>query len=97
MIYTMNVDGSNVTLISPTLGRTTCSFVLNDGRIIYSSTMSGCVCRCDALRPLVVTCACHCRQATCPPTPDASAGYLWPIYKHMQIYIGTAGEEELRR
>ena len=40
-IYTMNPDGTNVTLISPVLGRTTCSFVLDDGRIVYSATLAG--------------------------------------------------------
>jgi hypothetical protein len=27
----------------------------------------------------------------CPPTPDMTAGYLWPIYRDMQIYFGLAG------
>jgi TolB protein len=75
-IFEMNPDGSNVTAISPLNGRTTCSYVLNDGRILYSSTM--------------VTgrsTASH----RCPPTPDPSAGYLWPIYRDMQIYIGRKG------
>lgn len=64
------IDGSNITRISPLNGRTTCSFVLNDGNILYSSTMGG---------------------NWCPPEPDATAGYLWPIYSDMQIYIGQAG------
>ncbi|MHB0970682.1 MAG: TolB family protein [Thermoanaerobaculia bacterium] len=38
-IYTMNVDGSDVTLVSTGKGRTTCAyFVPNSDRIIYSST-----------------------------------------------------------
>ncbi len=71
----MNADGSNATAISPKNGRTTCSYVLNDGRIIYSSTM---------------TTGSSTASHRCPPTPDPTAGYLWPIYRDMQIYIGGA-------
>ena len=35
-------------------------------------------------------------QQTCPPTPDFTAGYLWPIYKDMDIYVGEAGGKVLR-
>lgn len=73
-IFTMNPDGSNVTAISPLDGRTTCSFVLDNGSIIYSSTMT----RSKAL------------SHACPAAPDMTAGYLWPIYQDMQIYIGGA-------
>ncbi|MGH9930983.1 MAG: TolB family protein, partial [Pyrinomonadaceae bacterium] len=41
-IYTMNVDGSNVRLISTGDGRTTCSYFFPDGRrVLYSSTHLG--------------------------------------------------------
>lgn len=41
-IFTMNVDGSNVKMISNGEGRTTCSYFLpNNKRIIYSSTHLG--------------------------------------------------------
>ncbi len=41
-IYTMNVDGSNVKMISTGTGRTTCSYFFpNLGRILYSSTHLG--------------------------------------------------------
>jgi TolB protein len=41
-IYTMNVDGSNVRLISTGQGRTTCSYFFPKGkRILYSSTHLG--------------------------------------------------------
>src|ERR1700704_1519749 len=41
-IYTMNVDGSNVKLISTGDGRTTCSYFFPNGkRILYSSTHLG--------------------------------------------------------
>ena len=41
-IYTMNVDGSNVKLISTGQGRTTCSYFFPNGkRILYSSTHLG--------------------------------------------------------
>src|SRR5678815_477047 len=41
-IYTMNVDGSGVRMISTGAGRTTCSYFFpNLGRILYSSTHLG--------------------------------------------------------
>ena len=41
-IYTMNIDGSNVRLISTGEGRTTCSYFFPNGRrILYSSTHLG--------------------------------------------------------
>ena len=50
--------------------------MLNDGRVVYSSTLIP-----DNSLD----------SHACPPIPDATAGYLWPIYKNMQIYIGRAG------
>lgn len=41
-IYTMNVDGSNVKMVSTGTGRTTCAYFFpNLGRILYSSTHLG--------------------------------------------------------
>ena len=41
-IYTMNVDGSDVQMISTGTGRTTCSYFFpNLGRVLYSSTHLG--------------------------------------------------------
>jgi Tol biopolymer transport system component len=41
-IYTMNIDGSNVKMISNGEGRTTCSYFLPDSRrVLYSSTYLG--------------------------------------------------------
>ncbi|HEX2271583.1 MAG TPA: hypothetical protein VHH35_18705, partial [Pyrinomonadaceae bacterium] len=41
-IFTMNVDGSNVKMISNGEGRTTCSYFLPDSkRVVYSSTHLG--------------------------------------------------------
>src|SRR5881227_706131 len=41
-IYTMNIDGSNVKLVSTGDGRTTCSYFFpRDKRILYSSTHLG--------------------------------------------------------
>ncbi len=37
-IYTMNLDGSNKKLVSTGKGRTTCSYFLPNGEIIYAST-----------------------------------------------------------
>ena len=40
-IYTMNIDGSNVRMVSTGQGRTTCSYYLHNDRILYSSTHLG--------------------------------------------------------
>src|SRR5215475_2994827 len=41
-IYSMNIDGSNVKLLSTGEGRTTCSYFFPNGnRILYSSTHLG--------------------------------------------------------
>ncbi len=41
-IYTMNIDGSNVRMISNGEGRTTCSYFLKGGKkVIYASTFKG--------------------------------------------------------
>ena len=41
-IYTMNIDGSDVTMISDGTGRTTCAYFLSNGkRVLYSSTHLG--------------------------------------------------------
>ena len=37
-IFTMNIDGSNNTLVSTGNGRTTCGYFFPDGKIIYAST-----------------------------------------------------------
>ena len=60
-IFTIGVDGSDRTLVSTGLGRTTCSFFFpNQDRILYSST--------------------HLKGEECPPPPDMSRGYVWPLY-----------------
>ena len=40
-IFTMNVDGSSVKMVSTGLGRTTCGYFTPDGRIVYASTHLG--------------------------------------------------------
>jgi len=65
-IFTMNVDGSDVRLVSTGKGRTTCAYFFPDGkRLIYAST--------------------HFGGEACPPAPDRSSGYVWPIYPSYEI------------
>lgn len=72
-IYTMNIDGSNVKMVSNGKGRTTCSYFYPDGKhILYSSTFLG--------------------GDDCPPQPDFSQGYVWPLYDTYDIfYADTSG------
>lgn len=66
-IYTMNIDGSELKLLSSGAGRTTCSFFFPDQkRFIYAST--------------------HLGGKACPPAPDRSKGYVWPIYPTYDIF-----------
>jgi Tol biopolymer transport system component len=77
-IFTMNVDGSDVRLVSTGEGRTTCSFLSPDGRtMIYSST--------------------HLGGESCPPRPDRSRGYVWPIYPSYDIFSAAADGSDLKR
>ena len=77
-IYTMNVDGSNVHMVSTGDGRTTCSYFFpNKQRILYSST--------------------HGASRECPPRPDYSHGYVWPIYASYDIYTARPDGSDLKQ
>lgn len=76
-IFTMDLDGSNVEMVSTGEGRTTCGyFYPTGGKILYSST--------------------HEVDAACPPRPDRSQGYVWPLYDY-SIYIADEDGGNLRR
>ncbi len=77
-IYTMNIDGSNVKMVSTGKGRTTCSYFHRGGKkIVYSST--------------------HEASDDCPPVPDRSQGYVWPVYPTFDIYTANADGTKLKR
>jgi TolB protein len=77
-IFTMNIDGSNVKLLSTGKGRTTCGFFFPDGkRFIYAST--------------------HLAGNACPPAPDRSQGYVWPIYPTYEIFSAGRDGSKLAR
>lgn len=68
-IFTMNLSGGEVRLLSTGIGRTTCAFFLpDDRRFLYSST--------------------HEHSPECPPRPDSSEGYVWPLYPY-DIYVAS--------
>ena len=77
-IFTMNIDGSDVKMVSTGKGRTTCGYFLfsDDNAIIFSST--------------------HAAADECPPVPDRSMGYVWPIYSTYDIYRADADGSNLR-
>jgi TolB protein len=69
-IFTMNIDGSDVRLVSTGKGRTTCSYFYPDGKkILYAST--------------------HLGSPDCPPKPDYSQGYVWPVYPTYDIFTAN--------
>ena len=77
-IYTMNSDGSNVSMVSTGNGRTTCSYFFpNKRRILYSST--------------------HAAAKECPPRPDYSRGYVWPIYPSYDIFTARPDGSDLKQ
>ena len=77
-IYTMRSDGSDVSMVSTGLGRTTCSYFFpKKRRILYSST--------------------HAAAKECPPRPDYSRGYVWPIYPSYDIFTARADGSDLRQ
>ena len=77
-VFSMNVDGSDVRLLSTGKGRTTCGFFFPDGkRFIYAST--------------------HLAGHACPPSPDRSKGYVWPIFPAYEIFSADLDGSKLTR
>src|SRR6266511_1102063 len=77
-IFTMNLDGSEVRLVSTGKGRTTCAFFFPDhARFVYAST--------------------HLSDDKCPPKPDRSRGYVWPLYPSYEIFSANVDGSNLTR
>jgi TolB protein len=77
-IYTMNIDGSDMKMVSNGKGRTTCSYFFpDDKRILYSSTFLA--------------------GDDCPPTPDYSHGYVWPLYDSYDIFTANADGSDIKQ
>src|SRR5215471_9719531 len=77
-IFTMNIDGSDVRMVSTGKGRTTCSYFYPDGKtILYAST--------------------HVGSPECPPKPDYSQGYVWPVYPTYDIFIANPDGSDLKQ
>ena len=76
-IYTMNIDGSNVHMVSNGEGRTTCAYFFKGGKkVLYASTFGG--------------------KRECPPEPDRSKGYVWPVYSDYDIYTATPDGKNIK-
>ena len=77
-IYTMNVNGSKVRMVSNGDGRTTCAYFLKGNkRILYGST--------------------HLGGKECPPNPDFSQGYVWPVYPTYDIFTAKPDGTDIQR
>lgn len=74
-MFTMDVEGGDLRMVSTGIGRTTCGFYFPDGRILYSST--------------------HESSPECPPPPDYSRGYVWPLHDY-DIYVANPDGSGLR-
>ncbi|MEP6946799.1 MAG: hypothetical protein ABJA02_12840 [Acidobacteriota bacterium] len=76
-IYSMNIDGSNVKMVSNGEGRTTCAYFFKGGKkVLYASTFGG--------------------SRECPPDPDRSHGYVWPVYADYDIYTATPDGKNIK-
>lgn len=76
-IYSMNIDGSNLKMVSNGEGRTTCSYFFKGGKkVLYASTHGG--------------------KRECPPEPDRSKGYVWPVYADYEIYTATPDGKNIK-
>lgn len=69
-IYTMTIDGANKKRISSGKGRTTCSYYLPDGTVLYATTALA--------------------SDECPPPPDNSKGYVWPLYPSYDVVVADS-------
>ena len=68
-------------MVSNGQGRTTCGYLFPAGdRILYSSTFGGT----------------FAGSRACPPPPDYSQGYVWPIYNTYAIYAARSDGSEIR-
>ncbi len=76
-IFSMNVDGSNVKMVSNGEGRTTCSYFFKGGKkVLYASTHEG--------------------KKECPPEPDRSKGYVWPVYAEYELYTASPDGKNIK-
>ncbi|MEM6456115.1 MAG: PA domain-containing protein, partial [Acidobacteriota bacterium] len=87
-IYRLDLDDAKrptgpPTRVSTGTGRTTCAYYLQP-----EST--------DAT-PRVIFASTHADDPDCPPVPDRSQGYVWPIYPSYDLYTANPDGSDLRR
>lgn len=77
-IYTMDIDGKNIKMVSTGKGITTCSYYLQKAgnKILYSST--------------------HHIIEECPPKPDYSQSYVWPLNPY-DIFVADEDGSNLKQ
>ena len=88
--YVMRTDGSELRRVSNGEGRTTCGW-------IYDAAISGK----GKARPIgseerVLFSSTHGGNPACPPAPDRSHGYVWPVYPTYRIYSARLDGSDLR-
>jgi Tol biopolymer transport system component len=76
-IFIMDIDGKGMKQISNGQGRTTCSFFMPNGDVLFATTAYN--------------------DIDCPPPPDMSKGYVWPLLPSYDImYADTATGKQVR-
>jgi TolB protein len=71
--YVMRTDGSELRKVSTGKGRVTCGYLISDSASSPEPSR-------------VIFASTHDFGADCPPKPDQSYGYVWPIYSTYEIY-----------
>jgi Tol biopolymer transport system component len=65
-IYIMDIEGRGLKRISNGKGRTTCSYFLPNGKVLFATTAYN--------------------DPDCPPPPDFSKGYVWPLLVTYDVF-----------
>ncbi|HEY8279219.1 MAG TPA: hypothetical protein VIH99_06335 [Bdellovibrionota bacterium] len=82
-MYTMRTDGSDLRKVSTGKGRVTCGYLGGPGRGMAATT--------------AVFASTHDYGKKCPPKPDMSYGYVWPIYSSFELYSRNLADNSLAR
>lgn len=82
-MYVMRTDGTGLRKVSGK-GRATCGYFFGLHPTKNEPSQ-------------IVFASTHADSPDCPPKPDYSRGYVWPIYNTYELYSGTFSGEPLRR
>lgn len=79
-IFTMFLDGSDQQMVSTGKGRTTCAYFLKPSLLNLPL---------HRVPQRILYSSTHLGSPDCPPRPDYSQGYVWPIYPTYDIFTAN--------